>query len=141
MRRALGRFVKGLGLGGRAVSVLLTSDAEMRELNREHRGQDRPTDVLSWSYINEGDAEDVDDDAPPPLGDLAVSLERAAAQARENGWDLHTELLRLLAHGCAHLAGYDHETAPQERAMRTVEDGLLAEVGLPNIYPPARRKR
>ena len=58
-----------------------------------------------------------------------------------NGWALQTELLRLLAHGCAHLAGYDHQTAAQERKMRKVEEELLERIGLKGIYPKAAAGR
>ena len=82
------------------------------------------------------DAPDAAEGPAPLLGELALSLERAAAQAAENGWDLRTEVLRLLAHGCAHVAGFDHETAAQERVMQALEVRLLAGVGLRDLYPP-----
>ena len=78
---------------------------------------------------------------PPLLGELALSIKRARAQARESGWPLRTEVLRLLAHGCAHLAGYDHRTLKEDGAMRRVEERLLARVGLRGLYPAPRAKR
>jgi probable rRNA maturation factor len=71
----------------------------------------------------------------PLLGELALSLERAAAQAAENGWSLRTEVLRLLAHGCAHVAGYDHESEAEEREMKALEVRLLDALGLRGLYP------
>ena len=136
LRRALAVFLEGLGHGGRALSVLFAGDAALRALNLAHRGEDRPTDVLSWSY-----REAPEGGPGAPLGDLALSLERARAQAAKNGWALQTELLRLLAHGCAHLAGYDHRTAAQERKMRGVEEELLERIGLKGIYPKAAAGR
>ena len=69
------------------------------------------------------------------VGDLVVSVERVRKQAAENGWDFETELIRLLAHGCAHLAGWDHERSPQEaQEMLELEIYLLKEVNLLNIY-------
>lgn len=137
LRDALERFLALLGHAGAGLSLLLADDAALRALNREHRGLDRPTDVLSWSYLEPGQAaRPAPADEPPPLaGELALSLERAAAQATENGWDLPTEVLRLLAHGCAHVAGYDHGTDAEEREMKAVEVRLLAAVGLPGLYP------
>ncbi len=129
--RALGLFLRGLGHGSRGVSVLLADDATLAGLNRAYRGRDAPTDVLSWSYRD-------DEAVPGLLGDLAVSLERVRAQARVNGWDAQTELLRLLAHGCAHLAGYDHATPDEDRVMRDVEIALLDAVGLGHLYDAAR---
>ena len=68
-------------------------------------------------------------------GELAVSAERVSKQACENGWDFETELIRLLAHGCAHLAGWVHEkSGKQEREMLELEIQLLKEAGLKNIY-------
>ncbi|MBI4083731.1 MAG: rRNA maturation RNase YbeY [Candidatus Lambdaproteobacteria bacterium] len=128
--RALALFLAALDRPGWGLSVLFADDATLRRLNREYRRQDRPTDVLSFGYAGATAAEG----AAPLLGDLALSLDRAAAQARANGWDLRTEVLRLLAHGCAHLAGHDHETREQERLMLPVEIELLACVGLRDLY-------
>jgi probable rRNA maturation factor len=82
-----------------SVSVLLCGDARMRRLNREYRGIDRPTDVLSFP------AED-----PAFLGDVAVDVPYAARQARKRGHSLDREVRLLLAHGVLHLLGHDHET-------------------------------
>jgi probable rRNA maturation factor len=128
LRSALEIFLAGLGHAGSGLTLLLADDGRLRELNRAHRQIDRPTDVLSWSYLGE-------QPGAPLLGELAISLETAGRQARDNRWTLHTELLRLLAHGCAHLAGYDHRTAAEEREMKAVEVGLLARVGLTGVYP------
>ena len=68
-------------------------------------------------------------------GDLVVSVERVRKQATENGWDFETELIRLLAHGCAHIAGWDHERSANEaNEMLELEIALLKEVGYENIY-------
>ena len=128
LRDLLAGFLAALGHAERGLSVLIADDKTLRALNRRFREQDRPTDVLSWSYRGE-------DEAPALLGELAVSLERARAQADENGWHLRTELLRLLAHGCAHLAGYGHESEEDDRVMRAVEIKLLEGAGLPGLYP------
>lgn len=82
-----------------SVSVLLCGDARMRRLNREYRGIDRPTDVLSFP------AED-----PAFLGDVAVDVPYASRQARTRGHSLDREVQLLLAHGVLHLLGHDHET-------------------------------
>ena len=126
LNTALAAFLDLLGHAGRGVILLVADDGVLRELNRRFRGQARPTDILSWSYGAEDD---------PLLGELAISLERSRAQALENGWDIRTEMLRLLAHGCAHLAGFDHETGQGETRMRAMEIKLLAVVGVNGIYP------
>lgn len=103
------------------MSVLLTDDGQITELNRQYRGQDRPTDVLSFSQL-EGEG------AAPPgstqvLGDVVISVDRARAQALEAGIGLEEELMRLLAHGVLHLLGHDHEgSASEARAMRREEE-------------------
>ena len=126
---ALAGFLHALGFSSSGASVLMADDAALLALNAEHRGQHNPTDILSWSYLEQGG------DPPDLLGELAVSLERVQVQAEENGWSNQTELLRLLAHGCTHLAGYDHQTEEADREMRAVEIALLEGAGLRGIYP------
>ena len=128
LRKAVAGFLGALGHGDAGVNLLLADDKLLRELNTRYRGRAAPTDILSWSYLD-------DESEPGLLGEMALSLERGRAQARENGWDLRTEVLRLLAHGCAHLAGYDHESEAGEKEMREVEIGMLAAAGLKNLYP------
>ena len=126
-------FLQGLGAQTGILSVLLGDDALLRQLNREHRGKDSATDVLAWSYWQESahrlHAE------KSVLGDVLLSLEKAAQQANANGWSLQTELLRLLAHGCAHIAGWSHDTPTQDEAMKRVESTLLKKVGAVRLYP------
>ena len=139
IRDILKDFLNSLFDSQRGISVLITNDAEIQKLNKQFRKKDYPTDILSWTYdLGEGDI------AVPELnksqegtiaGELAVSAERVSKQASENGWDFEIELIRLLAHGCAHLAGWDHEESEkQESKMLELEIQLLKEVGLKNIY-------
>ena len=100
-------FLTHLFEGERSLSVYLTDDEEIHQFNLKQRGMDRPTDILSWSYYEE-------DPEVEWVGDLMLSLPRIQLQAEENGWDLRTELVRMLAHGCAHLAGWDHERSVEE---------------------------
>ena len=105
------------------VSVLLTTDAEIRRLNRQFRGMDKPTDVLSFpaAALPEG---------PEQIaGDLAISVATAQRQAVEQGHSLSTEIKVLILHGLLHLAGYDHETDEGQMARR--ERRLRARLGLP----------
>ena len=144
----LEQFLLGLGFRRAALNVRFIGDAAMRRLNARYRGKDAPTDILSWSYLESPPSRTGE---PPLLGELAVSLAQARKQALENGWDLRTEVLRLLAHGCAHLAGYTHDTAAEDRRMCRVEVRLLARAGLRGLYPstarafskpePARRRK
>ena len=109
-----------VGLRG-AVEVLLTSDAEMKRLNRSFRGKNKATDVLSFPAPEEfGGAH---------AGDLAISLETAARQAAEYGHSLRDEVRILLLHGLLHLHGLDHET--DGGAMAARETALRRELRLP----------
>ena len=93
------------------VSILLTGDKDIRRLNQEFRSIDQPTDVLSFP-------QNADEDPCIPeeiiLGDIAVSLDIAKAQAKEHGLDFKEEIILLLIHGILHLLGYDHEISEKE---------------------------
>jgi len=105
------------------VTVLLTSDAAMRDLNRRFRGKNKATDVLSFP------AERLVRGTERVAGDLAISVETARRQSAEQGHSLGTELKVLMLHGLLHLAGYDHEMDAGEMERR--EGGLRARLGLP----------
>jgi probable rRNA maturation factor len=108
---------------GADLSVVLTSDDQIRELNREWRGKDRATDVLSFSQIEgEGPA------ARRVLGDVVISLDTAARQAAELGHDLEHEVSRLLVHGVLHLLGYDHERGGAAARRMEAEEKRLWEL-------------
>lgn len=108
-----------VGLKGE-VSVLLTTDAGIRNLNRRFRGKNKATDVLSFP------AEDLGFGL---AGDLAISVETAARQAAEQGHKLSVELRVLMLHGLLHLAGHDHEADAGEMARK--ERRLRGKLGLP----------
>jgi len=120
------RLLKSIDLADGELSVVFCDDTYIRALNRDHRGIDRPTDVLSFA-MQEG-AELLDSD--PVLGDLVVSIDTAERQATELGHTLDHELRVLLVHGLLHLLGYDHETDADSAAeMRAAEQRLLARLG------------
>ena len=132
-------FLKNLFNNEHGLSLYLTNDMEIQKLNLEFRSKDSPTDILSWPYAeNEEDIylpKKAYTDKIPLAGDLVVSVQHVKKQAIENGWDFETELIRLLAHGCTHLAGWDHERSGEEaREMLELEISLLNEVGLFNLY-------
>ena len=119
------------------VSVLVSDDKGMREINKEHRGKDVPTDVLSFPtavYIPGGFRANPTDIDPETgclhLGDIVISSERAAAQAEEYGHDTTRELAYLMVHATLHLLGYDHETEADETLMRKREEEILGTLGL-----------
>ena len=139
IRNILKNFLNSLFDSKRGISVLITNDVEIQKLNKQFLKKDYPTDILSWTYdLEEGKKTGLDPRESREeniAGELVVSAERVSKQAFENGWDFETELIRLLAHGCAHLAGWDHEESEkQEREMLDLEIQLLKDVGLKNIY-------
>jgi probable rRNA maturation factor len=126
--RTLARFLalaqKTVRLKGE-VSVLLTTDAAIRRLNRQFRGKNKTTDVLSFPAegpIPGSSAEEI-------AGDLAISVPTALSQAAGQGHSLSTEIKVLILHGLLHLAGYDHEADKGQMARR--ERLLRARLGLP----------
>lgn len=119
------------------VDVSLTNDAGIHEINLEMRDVDRPTDVLSFPVFDLTPGELPDEmDADPgtgliPLGDMVISMERVAAQAREFGHSERRELCYLVVHSTLHLLGYDHlDEGPQKAQMRAREETILAELGI-----------
>jgi probable rRNA maturation factor len=129
LRGFLRRACHAVGTPG-PVSVLLTRDSTLRRLNREFRGQDRPTDVLSFPAAQVPKARPLQKKAQTPLaGDLAISLDTAARQARSFDHSLETELRVLILHGLLHLAGEDHETDNGEMAAH--EEKLRRRFRLP----------
>jgi len=100
------------------LTIVLTGDAEIRRLNRRFRGKDAPTDVLSFRFSDGGDAGE-------PFGDVIISLETAARQARAYRGRLEDEVLRLLVHGTLHVCGYDHRERRAAARMHALTRGLL----------------
>ncbi len=126
----MGRFLRAVqravGLEG-DVQVLLADDRTLRQLNREFRGKDRATDVLSFPAGGSTEFF-AEPGAPQMAGDLAISLETAARQAAQYRHSLRDEVRLLLLHGVLHLAGFDHETDSGEMAEREAE--LRQKLGL-----------
>jgi probable rRNA maturation factor len=113
------------GAVGEGVTLLLTDDQTIKDLNRRFRQQDRPTNVLSF---------------PAPqnperfLGDIAFAYGVCAREAEEQGKPLANHLQHLVAHGVLHLLGYDHETDAQAEEMEGLERAVLAGLGIPDPY-------
>ncbi|WP_256760192.1 rRNA maturation RNase YbeY [Cohnella sp. WQ 127256] len=133
------------------VTLTLTDDAGIQELNRQYRGLDKPTDVLSFSLIegeepdihyndeyeaseegDEGwkDEEKLGNPFSDLLGDIVISVPRAEAQAEEYGHSFERELGFLFVHGFLHLLGYDHGDEEQEKEMFSKQEAVLKEAGL-----------
>jgi probable rRNA maturation factor len=117
---------------GGIVDVILTDDEEVRRLNCSYRGRDQATDVLSFSFVEQGQETVI---APEffltqdmPAGEVYISVERAGAQAKELGVATDEELARLLVHGLLHLAGYDHQTESELLIMEQRTEQLLSPI-------------
>ena len=121
LRRGTRALLVAAGATDASLSIALVGDRAIRRLNRLHRGKDRATDVLSFAGSP----------GPEPLlGDVVISLDRAAHQAAGYGATLDAEVLRLLIHGIAHLLGYAHQTRQERARMVRVERKLARAVGL-----------
>lgn len=144
--RVLERLQEGLqavarlnGLDEEAeVDVTIVDDYEIHTLNREYRGIDKPTDVLSFALD-----EDADDSDEPELlggpeehlyGDIIISAETALRQAEEYGHGLEREMTYLAVHGMFHLLGYDHMTDAEKAEMRAKEEEALRAINLSEEY-------
>lgn len=132
--KAVEEVLAGQGQPDAQVDVTLVDDEAIHELNRTYRGVDRPTDVLSFALQEEmPEAEEpAVTDGPPDLllGDVIISVPRAAEQAQEYGHSLEREMAFLAAHGTLHLLGFDHGTPADERDMVRRTEQALAPLGL-----------
>lgn len=115
------------------VGVELVPSAVIRRLNRDYRGVDDVTDVLSFP-MGEGEPVAVPDDLPAYLGDVAICVDRALDQAREYGHTPAREVAYLAVHGTLHLLGFDHERDDDRRRMREAEELVMARIGQPEPH-------
>ncbi|MEN6350022.1 MAG: rRNA maturation RNase YbeY [Syntrophomonas sp.] len=114
------------------LSIMIVDNSYIQELNFIYRAQNTPTDVLSFA-MNELGEDELDFDVPGEvnvLGDIVISLERAANQCEEYGHSLERELGYLVVHGMLHLLGYDHENEEESREMRILEESIMQAVKL-----------
>jgi len=104
------------------LSLVLSDDAQVRGLNREYRGKDKPTNVLSFPQSG------------PLLGDIVLARETVAREAMEKGVAFEAHLTHLIIHGWLHLQGFDHQTDETAAEMETIEIAALARLGIDNPY-------
>lgn len=117
---------------GAALTVLLTDDDYLRQLNVQYRGEDRATDVLSFPA---GDPIPGSEDLLEYLGDIAISVQTAESQAAAKGHDATAELQLLVIHGVLHLVGYDHLDDEEKASMWATQAAILGRLGLESIQP------
>ena len=119
------------GVENGEVSVTLTNNEYIHTLNKEYRGIDRPTDVLSFALNESEEPEMVDGPAVNVLGDLIISVERAEEQATDYGHSLRREVAFLTVHGMLHLLGYDHMEDEEREEMEAEQRFVMEKLGIP----------
>jgi probable rRNA maturation factor len=130
LRRAAARALAHEGAAG-AVTILLSDDAALKRLNRDFRGKNKPTNVLSFPAV---------DNPEGHLGDLALAFGVTAGEAEAGGKSLTDHASHLVVHGVLHILGYDHETDAQAGIMEPLETEILAGLGIADPYAPTMRK-
>src|SRR5216684_1184046 len=130
----------GLNMGGgeAELAVMLTDDAGIRTLNSNWRGIDKPTNVLSFPAL-QPTGRGGPDDAPRMLGDIAIAYETTRKEADDEQKPFDHHLSHLAVHGFLHLIGYDHENDADADAMETLEQEILAQLGIPDPYADRER--
>ncbi len=114
------------------LSLVLADDARVRDLNRQWRGKDQPTNVLSFP------ASDADDEEPGPLlGDVVLAYETCAREAAEDGKPIEDHVTHLVVHGLLHLFGWDHESDDEAEEMEALETEILAGLGIADPHAEA----
>jgi len=112
------------------LSLLFTDDAHIRVLNRDWRGKDKPTNVLSFPAFQIAPGDPV----PPMLGDIALAFETVRDEARLEDKPFDHHLSHLIVHGLLHLLGHDHEDEEEAEAMEALERAVLARLAIPDPY-------
>jgi probable rRNA maturation factor len=128
LKSAMRRLLASIDRGDASISLTLVDDAAIRELNRDHRGKDKPTDVLSFPLEPEPFAHE------KLLGDIVISIETARRQAADYDAPLQREIERLMIHGLLHVLGHDHMEPDERREMEAEERRLAAAIGMPWPY-------
>ena len=133
IQRALELAGEVYGVENSEVSVTLTNDQRIHELNLQYRGIDRPTDVLSFAFRDSDEPEifsDADSEQPEILGDIIISIDRAKSQAEEFGHSIRREIVFLTVHGILHLLGYDHMEETDRLEMESEQKFMMERLGI-----------
>lgn len=125
-------------VGETELAVMLTDDSGIRTLNSNWRGIDKPTNVLSFPALQPTGA-GAPSDAPRMLGDIAIAYETTRKEADEEEKPFDHHLSHLAIHGFLHLIGYDHEKDDDAEAMESLEQEILAQLGIPDPYADRER--
>ncbi len=131
LQSQIGQVLEKLGETQCELSLLLTDDAEICQLNKTYRDRDHATDVLSFPQ----DENAVNESGDTLLGDVVISVETAARQAEEHHLSFNEELILLAIHGILHLLGYDHERSPQDARIMKDKTQVIFETLFPGRRP------
>jgi probable rRNA maturation factor len=130
LRRAVAEAADAVATAEGEVAIVLTDDDAIRALNRDWRGKDEPTNVLSFPAAVPG----AYNAGPRPLGDIVIAHETVAREALAEGKPLAHHLAHLVVHGFLHLVGYDHEASEEADAMEALEVAILARLAIADPY-------
>jgi probable rRNA maturation factor len=128
LKTTMRSLMSAVGHADAAISVTLVDDAEIQDINREYRGKDKPTDVLSFPLEPEPFTQE------KLLGDIVISIDTAKRQAADYDAPLQREIYRLLIHGLLHVLGHDHEEAGERKKMEAEERRLAHAIDMPWPY-------
>lgn len=117
------------------LSIVITDDELVQQLNHEYRGVNAPTDVLSFENSPDPDFPDFDEPAEAYLGDIVIAFPIAQAQAAAAGHSTQAEIILLTVHGLLHLLGFDHDSPQSRERMWHVQQQIMTELGLPHVQP------
>lgn len=120
--------------GPAELSIVLADDPFVQALNRDYRGKDAPTNVLSFAFGDDEDEPEGDPDAPVLLGDVILSYDTLLREANEQGKPFAHHLAHLVVHGVLHLLGYDHIEDAEAEEMEGLETAILARLTIPDPY-------
>lgn len=107
------------------IDVMITNNEEIHKINKEYRGIDRETDVISFAFLDDKDEVILGDETPRSLGQIIISYEKAEEQAKDYGHSINREMSFLFVHGLLHLLGYDHMKKEDEEIMFKLQDEIL----------------
>lgn len=134
IRRAFAAIVAETGLTiprqGTELSAVFTDDAHIRQLNREWRGKDKSTNVLSFPAFAPNKAGPIS----PMLGDIVLAWQTVAREADADGKSIDQHSMHLIVHGILHLIGYDHELDDEAEEMEALERRILSRLAIPDPY-------
>lgn len=117
-----------------AISVVLADDPFIRELNRDYRGKDKPTNILSFATSDDTTMQHTSEGEPIHLGDLILAFTTIQKECKAQNKTLAQHVAHLIVHGCLHLIGYDHKNSKDAKTMEDLEIAILRSLGISNPY-------